>query len=482
MPYTGSVGNQQLAYQRTGTVMTEANNLDLATRLQRHLDLLELALAGSAESGTVLNQFEVSAGAGLSISVAAGSGLVAGLLIKSAVATAKAALPDNQANVYIYLKTTATTGADASFTVEYNTTGVVPADSILIAKVTTAAGAVTAIENSPTNRTPRIPYGYSGTGIPTLRVVAPAGAQYTSPKTAIEACSAGDTVLITPGTYTVSSAITVPQNNVTILGTNRDACVIYWDNADANHCILLGAHTGCVIQDLTLSAIAGKTGRAITGTTCSYARIQNVYITSPNLSRMISIGTATRVRILGCRLSGGASYAGIVMGGTDALIADNLLDISDTGEVYAIYVGASAHRTTVSRNNVTMSGAAPTRAVHIVDSDYVTAEDNIIRITTPGAGIWINLFADTRTCTANSVYNNLVLSAGNVGTGINLSTTSPRNYNDNQVCDNAIHGCALAIGLADIRVRYTLVHDNLVRDNAAGLSDAGTSTHSADNA
>lgn len=158
MSFSSETSVFRICYGATGDVETQTDDQRQAYQVEYPLAQLLAMLAGAAYDGTVsTNGFAVSAGAGLAISVGAGSGFIGGLTIYAAGATAKSGLTDNK-TLYIFLKATATTKYDRSFTVEFSEAAPPMADAICIAKVITAGGAVTSVDDDNSERSPRLPY------------------------------------------------------------------------------------------------------------------------------------------------------------------------------------------------------------------------------------------------------------------------------------------------------------------------------------
>ncbi|HUU53429.1 MAG TPA: hypothetical protein VMY87_00790, partial [Armatimonadota bacterium] len=257
-------------------------------------------LAGDDVDATIAQGFTVSDNGGLSISVAAGRGFIDGIPIYASGATTKSGLIADTTN-YIYLKLTATSDRDRGFTVEVSLSGPPVADSILIATVTTVGGSITAIENSPSGRAPRIPQTWGG--IPQFRVVATAGGDYTSPKDAIEACNAGDLVYICAGTYDIAATITLPANNITIIGANCDACILNFTAGSAVNCINIANRHGTSIADLTIQAAAGNTGIGIVSSGADDIRIECIHLLSPDLVHGLALTVGSRCHIVYSRIT-----------------------------------------------------------------------------------------------------------------------------------------------------------------------------------
>jgi len=482
MSYTDKTTILPFSYPAAGETSSSVKENDRMQRIQAAYLAMMYALVGTSLSGTVLDGFAISAGAGLSISVPAGWGMISGWTICAAGATAKAGLTNNS-TCYIWLKKTATTDADRTFTVEFNTDGSPIADAIFIATATTAGGAVTAVDNSPTGRTPRIPYAYSGTGWPQTRIVAPSGGQYTSPKVAIEAASAGDIILLMPGAYTCTAVITVPANNITIMGWDRNAVVLNFTAADATHCINCNGKDGLTLSEFTLSAVGGKTGRGIYGGGCDDLLLDRLVITGADLSQGIYLYTSgLRNLIRDCSATTGGAQVMFVVNQTDISIRDCAITASGVA-THGIYLDATTTRGRIAGNAITMAGASASgKAIAIYDwAGSLTLSRNSISCAAPGVWYAIYIKANSASTRGLHVNKNQLTSSGAAGTGITLVTTNPNNLDEAAVGENTCLDFLLGVNIADARVRYTLVHDCQLRSCTTKVSDTGSSTTDVDN-
>jgi len=478
MPYANETDRYKIPWWETAEISSGDSNEDAALNTEWPLELINKVVAGEACDCTLGSGFQVSAGAGLSIDVAAGSGQIGGLVIYAGDVTNKASLPDDTATIYVYLKLTATTKRDRSFTVEVSLSGPPLADAIYIATCTTAAGAVTVVNNSPASRTPRLPGAISG--IPGLRVVAPAGAQYTDPKTAIEACIAGDLVYICAGTYTLTEVITLPADNITILGASRNAVILNNTTDSTQTIIELNGKDGIRLQSFTIQSAAGNAGTGIYGDYCDDLTISNVRITSTALTQCLSIRHGARCFISRIVLSTGGTYGILFYAMTDSAITHSHLASSCAAAATLIYLLPGVDRVTVAYNFLYSTGAAVTRAIYAYDCDDLIIERNILRFDSPGAGLFIYLRAVGESGVRHEIVGNRVISSGNNGAGICLQTTDPYTLDECIVAGNGVFAASIGVQVADARVTDTLVHGNKVATCTTGVSDTGTNTNALD--
>jgi hypothetical protein len=457
MSYAGRSPRYDLPWWDTGEVSSGVWNERISTEVDYLVALLDDLATGAGYDGTVRDGFACSAGAGLSLNVAAGLGMVDGIRIYASGVTAKTLSDDS--TLYIYLKLTASSFYDRSFTVEESLSGAGMADAILIAKVITAGGSISSVDNNVSGRTPRLRVP----GIPNLRVVAPAGAEYTDPKTAIEACNARDIVLIMPGTYTCAATITVPANNITIMGLSRDGTVLSFTTADANHCLQLNGKDGLTIQGLTVSSVASKTGSVIYGDGSTDLQLVGLRITSVDSSSAIYLVNGARLWLSDCHLSG-----------------------SPAAWFWLQLFCAQADRLKLIGCRILLSGTNATGSIiYERDSNDWHFVNDDIRVTSPAAGLYlIDMRANIGGTTNNGVRisNCNIRGSGDVGTAIRLYTTAAGIYlDDTHLNDNVIFDFATGVSIADARVRETMLHDNNLHTCTTPYSDSGTNTDIQDN-
>ncbi len=478
--YNNETGTFKLSYPDSGEESSAAAEEQIRNNIEWPLEVALMGLAGTDMDATVYDGFAVSAGAGLSINVAAGRGIIGGLVIYASSSTAKSGLSDNS-TIYIYLKKTATTKDDRTFTVETSAVGTGMADAILIAKVTTSGGSVTAVDNDPPNRAPRIPA--STPGIPTLRVVGAAGAEYSDPKAAIEDCNAGDIVLITAGTYNISSTITVPADNITIMGTSRDGCVLNFTAGDATSCLNLNGKDGISVSRLTIQAVSGHTGKLIDdGAGVSDLALRDVHVSANNAPAIYFNSPGSRVSIDHCRIATASPDMMRFQNVSHLSITRCLLTCSATGASTYALMAQECPDLTVAHNRIEMTGAAPEKTLYFRECDRAELADNTIVVTNPvAAGIYVYLRAGSGDAHYYRAHHNTIVGAGDVGDGIRLDRFVTSDLIGCLVDHNIIVDFNVGIRINDAQVLETRVRGNVVYTCTTGISDAGTGTVSTDN-
>lgn len=136
-------------------VTEEANQIN---SLDSALELLLKALAGP-DANVIVSGCTIAIGAGLSVDIAAGSrALIGGRHVYKSTALNVPALTASQTN-YIYLTRPAEPYTQA-FTASANITGVVPANSILIATCVCGGASVTSVNNNVGGRAPVCAEGF----------------------------------------------------------------------------------------------------------------------------------------------------------------------------------------------------------------------------------------------------------------------------------------------------------------------------------
>jgi len=449
------------------------------------LEILTKALTDANGDGTLGDGFQVSDDGGLDIEVSAGQGFIGGLVIEAAAPTAKENLTDDQIN-YVFLKKTATTFEDQSFTVEISLSDSM-ADAILIAAVTCESGDITLVTNTPTGRAPYIrdnPNPQIINDIPGLKVVAPSGGNYTSPKTAIEAASAGDVVYICAGTYNIATAITLPANNITIMATNRDACILNFTAADDANCINLNGKTGTRILPITIVAPAGKTGHGIYGSGCNDTIIEGVKISgfSGTTGVIIYLDSSLRIRIRYCNLQSGGRFGVEISSCTSGRIEGNLVQCDGVFSNSSICIyGLSADFAFISGNKLISPTANSGRTILLRNSGHTRIRDNDLVLASPYAlSAGIEIYAYDSNVTGTIIQGNLIVLAGSAGRGIGLNAEIGYAIDETLIAGNTILSGARGVSIDDVRCTDTLVHGNKVATCTTGVSDAGTNTNQAD--
>ena len=317
-----------------------------------------------------------------------------------------------------------------------------------------------------------------------LRIVAPAGAPYTSPKTAIEACDAGDMVLILGGTYTLIAAVTFPADNIAVVGASRDATVLNFTTADANNCLNLNGKDGCRLCHFKIQAAAAKTGHGIYGDTCHDTLIDDVYVDGlASEGNPIILTGGNRNTVANCRVVTDSRW-GIQLGDGDnnrIQFCDLIINgVSVAGYAVGIYVlGDHSH---IVGNMVHGTGASLQVLCYVKNGVGVIFANNNIIADDPSGTIGIVRFrANGADLSDSQIAYNRIQGAGNAGYGIKLESDVGDVADNNLIAGNLVIDMATGIVLNDARVSETLVHGNHLQSCTNSVVDAGTNTTQADN-
>ena len=310
-----------------------------------------------------------------------------------------------------------------------------------------------------------------------LRIVAPAGAPYTDPKTAIEACAAGDTVLILGGAYT-PAAIAFPAGNISVLGANSDGVVLNFTNVGATHCFNLGGHDGIHIADLTANAAAGCTGDIILATNSDDILLERLSLSGVAAYAAILSTASANSHVRDCRLTTGGIRC-LILYGVGHRVERNVLTC--TNDTILAFMTRGDEGAVVG-NTLYLTGAAVAGAAIYADmtgsENCLFADNRIVFTSAAAAARGIDLLAWAGAGLRHEVRNNLVVLVGALGDGIRLETGGAGpSLNDCKLADNMVFNAARGIRLHDANVSFTRVHDNqVVRTNTAAVSDAGTAS------
>jgi hypothetical protein len=183
------------------------------------------------------------------------------------------------------------------------------------------------------------------------------GLAFRTVNAAISAVSSGQTVYILPGTYTLSSGITIP-NGVSIRGMSLQTCTLQMVNVtSATTLVTMGENTR--IEDLTLRLTSGGhyalTGVLFGGTTTQTAKLRTCVLTVDNRD---ANGTDT------------SKVVGIECNGTDTVVTPTSSSFSFN----------SLKGSTI---NVLSNGNGDKRGILISNSNVVTCRDLNVYVAAP---------------------------------------------------------------------------------------------------
>lgn len=316
-----------------------------------------------------------------------------------------------------------------------------------------------------------------------LRVVAPAGAPYSTVGAAVAACAADDVVLVTGGDYVEAATITMPANNIAVIGLNREAVRLNFTAADANHCFDLAGRNGITLREFSITAVGGKTGYGVSGSTGDDLHFERLRIVADGLERGIQIEGGARGVIDKCLIRGGIRYGIISFERTNLCVMHTSIETDYGAGAYALYLSQGADRSLIVDNRFRMNGVNDGNCVYMYNCDDARIFDNFIQIVDPSAPSAILLRAHSDGINVgNIVARNTIIGDGDVGSGIYLYSSAAGNFMDDSIiCDNDVFNFVRGVTLADIRVRETLVHGNHLHTCTASVLDGGLNTSNWDN-
>jgi hypothetical protein len=159
-------------------------------------------------------------------------------------------------------------------------------------------------------------------------IVAKSGGQYTTIQGAVDAASDGYTILIYPGTYTLSSAITCTKS-VGIVGVDRDKCIIEMVNAKVG---AIGYGDGVINLQSGTIAISNLT-------------IRNTEATTGVNTSPVILTTSGTITLRNLYLGGNGGRDVLCVLGTTSMVCDNVqVDQYNAGSSaeHVIWVATSA--------------------------------------------------------------------------------------------------------------------------------------------
>jgi hypothetical protein len=228
--------------------------------------------------------------------------------------------------------------------------------------------------------------------------VAISGGQYNDLSTAVAAASAGDTIIVYPGTYT--DTITFPANNIAVYGMGSPDNVII-QQADAN-VVDFNTRTDCQIVNCTLQVTAATTAIAtVTGSTgscilynCKARMVSSqalVQADQPCVGKVTGAGNLTHEFGEFDYFHTGATTSGLKM-------------------AFRVAAGGVINLKEVINGRVTGSGTSAITGVAF-DTDtsgYLYISGCVLDITDPNATLGVGLAYLSGTAATHEFYNNIV--------------------------------------------------------------------------
>jgi len=204
---------------------------------------------------------------------------------------------------------------------------------------------------------------------------------------AVSAASAGDTIIIWPGTYVETVNLDTADKGLVLIGTHRDLCIIA---PAADHGIILESNS----QVHNLSIIANATNKqGIKGSSKSNIIINNCY-TFGNYDGIFIEGTSSNIRITNTYSK--SNYDGANLNASTGIFIDNCIFETDggvtTSAVSALVFTSPAYDNlgVIIRNTIMCAArtAASTNACYAFKSSkgyFVMENCNLIAVTKTSA-------------------------------------------------------------------------------------------------
>lgn len=300
------------------------------------------------------------------------------------------------------------------------------------------------------------------------RDVAPAGAPYSDPRAAIQACAAGEGVRIGGGTYPLTSSIVVPADDISIVGVGREAVLFDNTSAGAQIVIDVGARNGVEIQGLSLATAAGNNASgAISVNGGDDLRIMNVGVDSADLARGISVTNSDRSKVIECYLYGDFDYAVYFDQADYFRLLWTIILNAEPAPSYGIFADDSDD-VVIAFNHIELTNAASSTSLLYNRDCYRTSMvGNVGRATNCGANNLIVAYANTVSAAENVFAHNILEDVNGAGRGINATAAVGFTLDDLQIVGNRIINAGTSIRLANARVQNPRVYVNGIRGSGA---------------
>lgn len=250
--------------------------------------------------------------------------------------------------------------------------------------------------------------------------------------------AAGGKVYLAEGTYTISSAISVP-NNTTLAGAGAGTVITVTNSFNTSINAITntttgGSGTGITIQDLKLDGNranqASGTMRGIyldgVGSGSGSSAVQGSKVTNIQAYNWNSYGiglSSSSNNTISANAGQNNAYNIYVTGGARNTIAHN----TTRGGGYGVYIGSTSLNA-LSDNTVEASSSAGLLIDVSADSNTITGNT----VTGSSSGIFLN-FADSNTITGNTSENNSSI-------GIGVSYSANNTISSNNIHNNAVRG------------------------------------------
>lgn len=314
-----------------------------------------------------------------------------------------------------------------------------------------------------------------------IRIVAPTGGDYTDPRAAIQACSAGDVVWIMAGTYPLTSTIVIPADGITVMGVGRDQVILNNTTESSQTVFALSGYDGICLRDFTIQTAVGNSGYGILGSGADDLRLLNLKVNSAALGIAVRLypTDCPRVLIQGCLFTGVFTTAVLQLVSTRGIVTGNVIEQAGAGLV----LDGRSNALLFMGNQIYINyGGYNQPALRLWSCNRTRIIANVISHgAAPGAWDAVCAYGATgATWRYNTVQGNVFVSQGNVGLGCRLATISGCYLDESIVDGNLFVAFATGIHVIDARVRETLLHGNKVATCTTPVINAGTNTNEQD--
>lgn len=315
-------------------------------------------------------------------------------------------------------------------------------------------------------------------------IVAPSGGDYTDIATAISTEGNGATIFIRAGTYTLTTGITITQNNITLIGSGEGTII----KAGANNLDLLYASTGTdfKIRNLKVDGVTA-TYSGVRGIRINAARaeVRNVTVVDCRAQSILLEDNADHSVVKDCIVTG-PNDEGIQCSGDDSIIVNNKVYGTTTNLDVCIWL-TNCSRVQVANNVLDCNGGLGHYGIEIggtAEMNQIVCQGNIILgPSTGGIYVWSSHANGTHdvTVTGNTIKNASTHAIKLFRNAFYNVVANNTILNSSQLTDNTYHDIYI-FDDGGGTPQYNLIVNNVIRATAAtnsayGINEANTSDH-----
>ena len=329
------------------------------------------------------------------------------------------------------------------------------------------------------------------TTVATLTVAADGSGEYTDIQSALDALhSAGGAVYIKDGTYTITSAITIPSSNIAMIGAGKATKI-----TTSSDIVMISADTlsGLLIKNLFISGagVSNQLNRGIYFDTVTNSKIENCWVENCGSQGITLDANSDNNDITGNQCSD-ISSTGIAI--SDNSLYNNIIGNHCYSNVFGISTSGSSYYTNITGNQCYSNGAD---GIALSSVFYCNVGENIC-YDNSNDGIHINTNSESNTVTGNelianhqhgifisdSSHRNIIV--GNVSSsndvnntatydGINLTSDCDENIISNNRCESNDR-YEINIDSSDCDNNLIIGNNCIGTDHEDTIVDNGTST------